>query len=122
MVDYSFLSFRKQVRILTLLCSHNLNLHSLLLSASYVQAALEYYQLWFCCRKLVFYPNGNKSRNVKEHISLYLVLAGANGPQTCWEVHAAFRLFLLDQNTGKYLALQGTIYFHFILKHTAENR
>ncbi|KAI5351167.1 hypothetical protein L3X38_004058 [Prunus dulcis] len=56
--------------------------------------------------KLVFYPNGNKSRNVKEHISLYLVLAGANGPQTCWEVHAAFRLFLLDQNTGKYLALQ----------------
>ncbi|BFG14820.1 hypothetical protein CerSpe_010930 [Prunus speciosa] len=56
--------------------------------------------------KLVFYPNGNKSRNVKEHISLYIVLAGANGSQTCWEVHAAFRLFLLDQNTGKYLALQ----------------
>ncbi|KAI5346079.1 hypothetical protein L3X38_013958 [Prunus dulcis] len=31
--------------------------------------------------KLVFYPNGNKSRNVKEHISLYLVLAGANAPR-----------------------------------------
>nr|AWF79109.1 PPVres locus MATH-domain containing protein [Prunus armeniaca] len=56
--------------------------------------------------KLAFYPNGNKSKNVKEHISLYLVLAGANGPQTCWEVYAAFRLFLLDQNNGKYLALQ----------------
>ncbi|CAB4262441.1 unnamed protein product [Prunus armeniaca] len=56
--------------------------------------------------KLVFYPNGNKSRNVKEHISLYLVLAGANAPKTCWEVHAAFRLFLLDQNTGMYFALQ----------------
>ncbi|XP_021808276.1 ubiquitin carboxyl-terminal hydrolase 12-like, partial [Prunus avium] len=53
--------------------------------------------------KLVFYPNGNKSRNVKEHISLYLVLAGANAPQTRWEVHDAFRLFLLDQNTGKVL-------------------
>ncbi|VVA37118.1 PREDICTED: MATH [Prunus dulcis] len=56
--------------------------------------------------KLVFYPNGNKRRNVTEHISLNLVLAGANGPQTCWEVHAAFRLFLLDQNTGTYFALQ----------------
>ncbi|CAL8991019.1 unnamed protein product, partial [Prunus brigantina] len=56
--------------------------------------------------KLVFYPNGNKSKNVKEHISLYLVLAGANAPKTCWEVHASFRLFLLDQNTGMYFALQ----------------
>ncbi|XP_021808691.1 uncharacterized protein LOC110752363 [Prunus avium] len=63
--------------------------------------------------KLVFYPNGNKSRNVKEHISLYLVLAGANVSQTCWEVHAAFRLFLLDQNTGKYLALQEKNERHF---------
>ncbi|KAK9934086.1 hypothetical protein M0R45_021243 [Rubus argutus] len=56
--------------------------------------------------KLVFYPNGNKSKNVKDHISLYLVIAGANTSQIFWGVHAVFRLFLLDQNTGNYLVFQ----------------
>ncbi|RXH80064.1 hypothetical protein DVH24_041211 [Malus domestica] len=36
--------------------------------------------------KLVFYPNGNKNRNVKEHISLYLVMLGSNAPQISSEV------------------------------------
>ncbi|XP_061993630.1 uncharacterized protein LOC133711541 [Rosa rugosa] len=56
--------------------------------------------------KLVFYPNGNKSKNVKDHISLYLVMAGANTSQIHWGVHAVFRLFLLDQNTGNYFVFQ----------------
>ncbi|KAL6190768.1 hypothetical protein ACLB2K_037162 [Fragaria x ananassa] len=56
--------------------------------------------------KLVFYPNGNKGKNVKDHISLYLVMAGANTSQIHWGVQAVFRLFLLDQNTGNYLVFQ----------------
>ncbi|KAM1066228.1 hypothetical protein ACFX13_021988 [Malus domestica] len=56
--------------------------------------------------KLVFYPNGNKSRNVKEHISLYLVMSRATAPQTSSEVSAVFRLFILDQNNGNYFVLQ----------------
>ncbi|CAN6726701.1 unnamed protein product [Malus baccata var. baccata] len=36
--------------------------------------------------KMVFYPNGNKNRNVKEHISLYLVMLGSNAPQISSEV------------------------------------
>lgn len=69
----------------------------------------------FFYRKLVFYPNGNKSKNVKDHISLYLVIAGANTSQIFWGVHAVFRLFLLDQNTGNYLVFQGTISFISVL-------
>ncbi|XP_050374093.1 uncharacterized protein LOC126791661 [Argentina anserina] len=63
--------------------------------------------------KLVFYPNGNKNKNVKDHISLYLVMAGANTSQNHWGVHAVFRLFLLDQNTGNYLVCQEEKERHF---------
>ncbi|KAM1304093.1 hypothetical protein ACFX11_021891 [Malus domestica] len=56
--------------------------------------------------KLVFYPNGNKNKNVKEHISLYLVMSGATAPQISSEVYAVFRLFILDQNNGNYFVLQ----------------
>ncbi|KAM2541733.1 hypothetical protein TB2_021262 [Malus domestica] len=56
--------------------------------------------------KLVFYPNGNKSRNVKDHISLYLVMSRATAPQTSSEVSAVFRLFILDQNNSNYFVLQ----------------
>ncbi|XP_034225906.1 uncharacterized protein LOC117635646 [Prunus dulcis] len=56
--------------------------------------------------KLVVYPNGNKKKNVEDHISVYLKMAGANSLETRWEVSVDFRLFLLDQNTGKYLVLQ----------------
>ncbi|TQD83531.1 hypothetical protein C1H46_030912 [Malus baccata] len=56
--------------------------------------------------KLVFYPNGNKNRNVKEHISLYLVRSGSNALQVSSEVYAVFRLFLLDQNNGNYTVFQ----------------
>ncbi|PRQ39603.1 putative ubiquitinyl hydrolase 1 [Rosa chinensis] len=65
--------------------------------------------------KLVFYPNGNKRKNVKDHISLYLVMAGANTSQIHWGVHAVFRLFLLDQNTGNYLVFQGMMSFISLL-------
>lgn len=52
--------------------------------------------------KLVLYPNGNKKKNVEDHISVYLVMAGADSLQSGWEVYVDFRLFLLNQNKGIY--------------------
>ncbi|KAK8988317.1 hypothetical protein V6N11_065911 [Hibiscus sabdariffa] len=54
--------------------------------------------------KLVLFPQGNKSRNVKEHLSLYLVFADvASLIRLESEVHAVFRFFLLDQTKDNYL-------------------
>ncbi|KAK7264772.1 hypothetical protein RJT34_32382 [Clitoria ternatea] len=56
--------------------------------------------------KLILYPSGNKNKNAKEHISLYLALAETNSLHHGWEIHVNFRLFLHDQNNDKYLVLQ----------------
>ncbi|KAH8501885.1 hypothetical protein H0E87_016600 [Populus deltoides] len=56
--------------------------------------------------KLVLYPNGNKSNNVKDHISLYLAMVDASSLPRGWEVNVIFRLFLLDQNKDSYLVIQ----------------
>ncbi|CAN6551158.1 unnamed protein product [Malus baccata var. baccata] len=56
--------------------------------------------------KLVFYPNGNKKKNVEDHISVYLEMVGADSLQTGYEVYVDFRFFLLDQNKGMFLVLQ----------------
>ncbi|KAL5564624.1 hypothetical protein UlMin_027788 [Ulmus minor] len=57
--------------------------------------------------KLVIYPNGNKSKNVKENISVNLAMA--ESLQIGWEVHAVLRLFLLDQNNDNYMVLQDAV-------------
>ncbi|KAG5239434.1 MATH domain and coiled-coil domain-containing protein [Salix suchowensis] len=56
--------------------------------------------------KLVLYPNGNKSRNVKDYISLYLAMVDTSSLPPGWEVNVIFRLFLLDQITDSYLVIQ----------------
>ncbi|KAJ0034577.1 hypothetical protein Pint_24232 [Pistacia integerrima] len=56
--------------------------------------------------KLVLHPSGNKSKNVEDHISLYLAMADATSLPPGWEVSAVFRLFLLDQNQDNYLIVQ----------------
>ncbi|KAM0984673.1 uncharacterized protein LOC126595172 [Malus sylvestris] len=56
--------------------------------------------------KLVLYPNGNKKKNVEDHISVYLEMVGADSLQTGYEVYVDFRFFLLDQNKGMFLVLQ----------------
>eukprot|EP00257_Ricinus_communis_P025702 XP_025013116.1 protein RESTRICTED TEV MOVEMENT 3 isoform X2 [Ricinus communis] len=55
--------------------------------------------------KLVLYPKGNKSKNVMEHLSLYIAMADSSNLQLGWEVHVVFRLFLLDQIRDNYLIL-----------------
>ncbi|KAG6763303.1 hypothetical protein POTOM_030717 [Populus tomentosa] len=57
--------------------------------------------------KLVLYPNGNKSNNVKDYISLYLAMVDAGSLPRGWEVNVIFRLFLLDQSKDSYLVIQG---------------
>ncbi|XP_015899301.3 TNF receptor-associated factor homolog 1b [Ziziphus jujuba] len=56
--------------------------------------------------KLVVYPSGNKNRNVKEHVSVYLAMIKENSLPTGWQVYANFSLFLLDQNEDNYMVLQ----------------
>ncbi|XP_050374734.1 uncharacterized protein LOC126792325 [Argentina anserina] len=53
--------------------------------------------------KSVLYPNGDKKKNVKDHISVYLRIAGEDTLRASWGVCVDFRLFLLDQNKGRYL-------------------
>ncbi|XP_043705194.1 protein RESTRICTED TEV MOVEMENT 3-like [Telopea speciosissima] len=56
--------------------------------------------------KLILYPKGNKNKNGEGHISIYLVMSETNSLSPGWEVHALFRLFVLDQLRDKYLTLQ----------------
>ncbi|XP_031098951.1 uncharacterized protein LOC116002908 [Ipomoea triloba] len=59
--------------------------------------------------KLIFYPNGNKRNHVTDHISVHLALMAdtrSRGFQPGWEVHAVFRLFLLDRNNDTYLVIR----------------
>ncbi|KAH0784235.1 hypothetical protein KY290_003833 [Solanum tuberosum] len=60
--------------------------------------------------KLVFHPNGNKSKNkAGKHVSVYLMMADATSLAPAgWEVHVGFQLFLLDHNNDNYLVLQDT--------------
>ncbi|XP_015900092.1 uncharacterized protein LOC107433325 isoform X2 [Ziziphus jujuba] len=55
--------------------------------------------------KLVVYPSGNKNKNEKEHVSVYLAMVRENWLQTGWQVYADFSLFLLDQNKDNYMVL-----------------
>ncbi|XP_062111027.1 MATH domain and coiled-coil domain-containing protein At3g44800 [Humulus lupulus] len=55
---------------------------------------------------LVIHPSGNKNRNVKEHLSVYLAMSDENSHKTGWEVYAVFRLFVLDQSKDNYMIVQ----------------
>ncbi|KAI3743134.1 hypothetical protein L1987_60837 [Smallanthus sonchifolius] len=56
--------------------------------------------------KLVIHPNGNKSKNAGEFLSVYLAMADTTSLAPGWEVYAAFRIFLLDQNDDSYLKVE----------------
>ncbi|KAI8532620.1 hypothetical protein RHMOL_Rhmol11G0227400 [Rhododendron molle] len=59
--------------------------------------------------KLSLYANGNKKRNVTEHISLYLAIADTEALPPGWEVNVSFKLFLFDHIRDRYLTIQGNI-------------
>ncbi|KAK9146445.1 hypothetical protein Sjap_006348 [Stephania japonica] len=56
--------------------------------------------------KLAFFPNGNSKKNVKDHISVYLILADTSSLSLGWEVNVMFKLFLLDQIRDQYLTIE----------------
>ncbi|XP_059651082.1 MATH domain and coiled-coil domain-containing protein At2g01790-like [Cornus florida] len=56
--------------------------------------------------RLSLYPNGNKKKNVKDHISLYLVIADTAKLPRGWEVNVNFKLFVFDHLHDKYLTIQ----------------
>ncbi|KAG5526279.1 hypothetical protein RHGRI_032530 [Rhododendron griersonianum] len=56
--------------------------------------------------KLSLYPNGNKKRNVTDHISLYLRIADTEALPPGWEVNVSFKLFVFDHIQDKYLTIQ----------------
>lgn len=57
--------------------------------------------------KLCLYPNGNKEKGVKDHISLYLETTNAGSLPSGWEVIADMKVYLLTQNKKKYVTIEG---------------
>ncbi|KAA8545755.1 hypothetical protein F0562_020794 [Nyssa sinensis] len=57
-------------------------------------------------RRLHFYPNGNKKRNVTDYISLYLVISDTKSLPPVWEIRVQFKLFVFDHIRLKYLTVQ----------------
>ncbi|KAF8039378.1 hypothetical protein BT93_B1799 [Corymbia citriodora subsp. variegata] len=56
--------------------------------------------------KVVLYPNGNKSKDVNKHVSLYLSMVETSSLPSGWEVHALVRFFLRDEEKDNYLIIQ----------------
>ncbi|KAG2680117.1 hypothetical protein I3760_11G083800 [Carya illinoinensis] len=56
--------------------------------------------------KFSLYPTGRKECDSAENISLYLKIEDTDSFPLCWEVNAMFKLFVLDQIRGEYLAVQ----------------
>ncbi|XP_059654599.1 uncharacterized protein LOC132301358 [Cornus florida] len=59
--------------------------------------------------KLSFYPNGNKKKNVKDHISMYLVITDTDKLPCGWEVNANFKFFVFDHILDKYLTIEDVV-------------
>ncbi|XP_058000781.1 uncharacterized protein LOC110635253 [Hevea brasiliensis] len=63
--------------------------------------------------KLVLHPNGNKSKNVTDHISLYLALA--DPVKLGFEVRAVFHLYLYDHLKKEFLKPPGIPKLWYVL-------
>ncbi|KAI6672622.1 hypothetical protein NL676_000528 [Syzygium grande] len=59
--------------------------------------------------KLILYPNGDKSRNGEDHISVYLAVSGTSPFQLGGVTHVAVRFSLYDQIYDRYLIKQGRV-------------
>lgn len=61
----------------------------------------------FIYRKLTIYPNGNKERGAKGHISIYVGLVDTSSLPAGWEVKAIINMFVHDQIQDTYVTLSG---------------
>ncbi|KAK1560140.1 hypothetical protein Q3G72_022751 [Acer saccharum] len=55
---------------------------------------------------LSIYPNGDKSKNVKDHISIYLDLVETSSFSACWEVNVIVNFFTYNYLQDKYFSFQ----------------
>lgn len=56
--------------------------------------------------KLSLYPNGNKKRNVTDHVSFYLGMVDTGKLPLGWEVNVVFNFCVFDQIRDKYVIIQ----------------
>lgn len=56
--------------------------------------------------KLSLYPNGNKKRNVNDHISFYLAIAETESLPLGWEVNVDFKFYVFDHIRDRYSTIQ----------------
>ncbi|KAL3714585.1 hypothetical protein ACJRO7_006488 [Eucalyptus globulus] len=66
--------------------------------------------------KLILYPNGDKSRNGEDHISIYLAVSGTSAFQSGGAIHVAVSFSLYDQVRDRYLTEQGRVTRLHVLK------
>lgn len=64
-------------------------------------------------RKMITYPDGDRSVEGRDHISLYLGIAETSSLQSSWEVNATFSFLIFDQIHGKYHIMKG-IYIYSV--------
>ena len=62
---------------------------------------------FYAFRKLVIHPNGNKAKNVSDSLSLYLMMEKQSIFHAALEIHAVFKIFILDQNKDNYQIFEG---------------
>ena len=66
-------------------------------------------------RKLILYPQGDKTCEGKGNISLNVAIDESNSfPNNNWIVCAYLKFFVLNQNTKKYLTIQGNYVYIYI--------
>ncbi|PON32846.1 E3 ubiquitin-protein ligase SIN-like [Parasponia andersonii] len=54
----------------------------------------------------LLYPDGDKTKEGQDHISLYLEMVDTTSFSAGWEVYAIFNLFIFDQIRDKYVGFQ----------------
>ncbi|XP_030513451.2 ubiquitin C-terminal hydrolase 12-like [Rhodamnia argentea] len=57
--------------------------------------------------RLIIYPNGDKSNEGEDHVSLYLTVSEANPLKVGGEINATVRFFVFDQIRDEYLLREG---------------
>ncbi|XP_038684602.1 uncharacterized protein LOC119984632 isoform X1 [Tripterygium wilfordii] len=80
---------------------------SLLLEAELEKYETDVFEVGGYKWSLIFYPNGNKSANADDHISLYLVIKETEKLPARWEVNVTFKFFVFDHIRDKYLTIEG---------------
>ena len=67
-------------------------------------------------RNISIYPNGDKSKDGEDYISVYLKISETITLPAGWEVNAIFNFFIFNHIRDKYLGTQGSLNKYFSVK------